>query len=194
MKRSHAAQLASIICFVLCWAIAGSPALGQSQPAQGGMTSPGAMGIGGTTSPGILYPSPSAPGSITPGPYALPPAQGLRDPLGIESSRNSHGGSVPTTRPRDIGPRGRAAIREKMTHHNVRTGVTYFPRKGMYEDAIYRPRRGSYRVQSGGRPAPQGGLLQRAGVTGDRAIDGDGIPRTLRRTTRLPMRDIGARR
>lgn len=194
MKRSHPVPLGSIFCLVLPWAAAGAPAFGQSQPAQGGMTSPGAMGIGGTTSPGILYPSPSAPSSITPGPYALPPAQGLRDPLGIESSRNYHGGGVPTTRPRDIGPRGRAVIREKMTHRNVRAGVTYFPRKGMYEDAIYQPRRGSYRVQSGGRLTPQGGLLQRAGVTGDRAIGGDGIPRALQRTTSLPTRDIGARR
>lgn len=153
---------------------------------------PSHAGIGPGISRSITNPSgANSPSSITPAPYSLPGARGLRDPLGIGTLPRGRRPARPPTRPKDIGSTGREAIRETLHHHNVWAGVAYFPRQGMYEDAIYQPRRGSYRVQSGGRHAPQGGPLTQAGVLGDRAIGPDGIPRTLRRTTNRPTRDIG---
>jgi len=172
----------------------------------------GASGEIGSGSSGIhegivpTAPSGIAPNSLSPGRlpgngssrrYSLPRSRDPSDPLGL-------GGSLPSSRrgrgragrPEDLGPAGRAAIGDVMTNSDVWKGVAYFPRKGMYEDMIYGTRRGtSYRVNSGGRPTLSGGPARRAGVLGDRSIDREGIPRTLRRVTpRRGTQEIGARR
>jgi len=159
----------------------------------------GASGTIGSGSSGIhegvvpSNPGGVAPNSLSPGRLpgngsrrsALPRSRGASDPLGLGSPSPSSGrrrGRV--GRPEDLGPAGRAAIGDAMTNYDVWNGVAYFPRKGMYEDMIYGTRRGaSYRGNSGGRPTLSGGPARRAGVLGDRSINREGIPRTLRRVT-----------
>jgi hypothetical protein len=148
------------------------------------------------SSPNGLYPSTLYPGGNPPTrtPYALPRARDLRDPLGIGRSPPGSYRRGRAPRPEDLGPVGRANVASTMENHDVWKGVAYISRKGAYEDMVYRTRRGSYRVNSGNTPTQAGGPLRRAGALGDRSIDGGGVPRTLRRTTNRPVRDIGARR
>jgi hypothetical protein len=145
-------------------------------------------GVVPTNPSGIAPNSPSPgrlPGNGSSRRYSLPRSRDFSDPLGL-------GGRVPSSRkgrgragrPEDLGPAGRAVIGDAMKNYDVWKGVAYFPRKGMYEDMIYGTNRGtSYRGNSGGRPTLSGGPARRAGVLGDRSINREGIPRTLRRVT-----------
>jgi len=151
----------------------------------------GSLGSGllpnSTNTPQQLPPSNSTNSRL---PYALPGARDLRDPLGIGgasrgASRSSgFRGSYTVPKAENLGPTASAdALDHTMHNRNIWKGAAYFPQRGMYEDMVYHPRRGSYRINSGGRPTPRGDTARRAGVRGDRAIDRNGLPIAIRRTT-----------
>lgn len=140
--------------------------------------------------PGSLPPANSIQGRR---PYSLPPREGLRDPLGIQEpgeSDRTPGGAYRVPRAEDLRRSTVShALDDTMHNRNVWKGAAYFPRKGMYEDHVYHPRRGTYRTAPRPRgPASRqgalrGGVASRAGLRGDRAIDRNGLPIAIRRTT-----------
>jgi hypothetical protein len=169
----------------------------------GGMAGSG-IGVGSSgIHQGIVPTNPSNSSSFSSGasprysfrPYSEPRARDLSDPLGFgRSLPSSRIGRGRAGRPEDLGPAARANLAPLLTNHDVRKGVAYFSRRGMYEDMIYGTKGRAYRVSSGGRPTLPGGPARRAGALGDRSIDDHGIPRALRRVTPEREPDRGGSR